>query len=371
MKTNFVPEESSYFIELTDEHYGRAQAGSERQEDIMSRYSTYLKLLSLEGFTQWLRERDIEVDTEDAILDFKDTVSNIRVNGFRVCLITVSSLIDNLLYIPKKVSAHYYVMAELREDEEELIIHGVLSANTLRELAKQERFVANYEYQIPYADYLKEPLNFLMYVQYTKPLKLATNELNKLTSEKVGMFVVQGVKKFVIDTKLWIEGSAQELAEHLEGTRMKTIVTQGANTDEFAKIITQLSKNYDLAIPSDLKPIYMPCQYQEIDVTLCMVVWQGDRQGNSPEDKFSLLNILSTNIHSDYSQQEYLPKGISLRVTEADDLEAGGECIEECIVDDEEAIIVNFVESQRAKVLHVSVNASEKQLFEQIIPSPN
>jgi Protein of unknown function (DUF1822) len=111
-------------------------------------WQTYLNSLALEGFQQWLQERnsDIRLNLQQASLllplpgQSLGAICNLQVNQFRVCLILTESWTEDQILIPQKVitqpelQAHFYVAIALYEEQSAISIEGFFSATNLQQI---------------------------------------------------------------------------------------------------------------------------------------------------------------------------------------------------------------------------------------------
>jgi hypothetical protein len=108
-------------------------------------WQTYLNVLALYGFEEWLETRatDLTINREHcsvlqpAMANAIEAVCNLTVNGFKVCLIATGSLTDEEVTLPRAVVdlpefvAHFYVLVEVQEEQETAVVSGFLSYDQL------------------------------------------------------------------------------------------------------------------------------------------------------------------------------------------------------------------------------------------------
>jgi hypothetical protein len=132
---------STSSIALSDEHINQAIELSHPLQDESKKWFTYLNALALFGFESWLKERgdDFTVNRENCsifnpeVANMIEAVCNLYVNQFKVCLITVGSLSDELVSIPQAVldlpeyAAQLYVLVEVQEELETVVVSSFIS----------------------------------------------------------------------------------------------------------------------------------------------------------------------------------------------------------------------------------------------------
>ncbi|MCP2732134.1 DUF1822 family protein [Limnofasciculus baicalensis] len=128
-------------------------------------WQTYLNGLALFGFQEWLAQRDslIEIEVEKSslfkpeIANFIEAIIDLKINNFKLCLITTGSLTNEEITIPRAIVdlpefvPHFYVLMEVQEEEEIAIIRGFLSYHQLIELRETVNLQADedWTYQLP------------------------------------------------------------------------------------------------------------------------------------------------------------------------------------------------------------------------------
>ncbi|HBB36137.1 MAG TPA: hypothetical protein DDZ80_17615 [Cyanobacteria bacterium UBA8803] len=141
-------------------------------------WQTYLNALALFGFEQWLAERDaqIAIDRQHCSLfdpqmnNVIEAVCHLKVNQFKLCLITTGSLADEEVTLPRAVvdlpefAHHFYVLVEVQEEQEIAVVRGFLSYNQLMERQARANIQADddWTYQFPSAWFEQTPDRLLL-----------------------------------------------------------------------------------------------------------------------------------------------------------------------------------------------------------------
>ncbi|MBD1835122.1 DUF1822 family protein [Cyanobacteria bacterium FACHB-472] len=153
-------------IPLQAEHYTQAIEISDQVPTKARQWQTYLNVLGLSAFEEWLKERsfDIIVDkTQCSVLQPQyanvfEAVCNLKVGKFKLCLIITESLIDRVVTVPRvaielpEFAAHLYVVIEVLEEEEQVSIQGFLSYAQLQKAQKSGNLTLEREewiYELP------------------------------------------------------------------------------------------------------------------------------------------------------------------------------------------------------------------------------
>jgi hypothetical protein len=168
------------------------------------KWYTYLNALALFGFENWLEERgeDFTVNREKCsvfnpeISNSIEAVCHLKVNQFKLCLITVGSLFDEVVTVPQAVldlpeyAAQFYVLVEVQEELETVSISGFISYPDLIAAKANVNLEPDLDwtYQIPLQWFEQETDQLLLYFRCLEPaaiaLPKAVNRQNSLSAQK-------------------------------------------------------------------------------------------------------------------------------------------------------------------------------------------
>lgn len=128
-------------------------------------WQTYLNILALNAFEEWLELRaiDLVINRENcsilnpAMANVIDAVCNLQVNNFNVCLIATGSMTDEEVSLPRAVVdlpefvPDFYVLIEVQEEHETAVIQSFLSYEQLvnRQATVNLKPDKDWTYQIP------------------------------------------------------------------------------------------------------------------------------------------------------------------------------------------------------------------------------
>lgn len=166
-------------IPLEPEHYSQAIEISKQVPTKTRQWQTYLNVLALSAIDEWLKERvgDIRIDKAQCLglqpfyANVIEAVCNLKVGEFKLCLIATESLIDEVIRVPRVVldlpefAAHFYVVIQVLEEEEQASIQGFLSYPQLQKAKKSGNLKINQElwsYELP-LNCLNFNLNHLLF----------------------------------------------------------------------------------------------------------------------------------------------------------------------------------------------------------------
>ncbi len=165
---------------LEPEHFLLAQKiSSSDTTNLNDSWQAYLNALALLAFEEWLCERlPNKVISRDA--SFIETAGNLKIDDFKFCAIATEHLLDEVVKIPQAVienpeySAHFYVILEVLEEEEEVIIRGFVPYKQLIEIKSSFKLSVDRScYQLPLSLFDMEPSHLLVYQRYVQASEFA------------------------------------------------------------------------------------------------------------------------------------------------------------------------------------------------------
>ena len=150
--------------ELLPEHFQKAASFSKSIPLLQQRWQVYLCILGVLGFQEWLKERatDLEIEIESSSIwqpeyaNLCNAACNIRVGNFTICILTASRF-SHENYVPFAVfdipnfTAHFYVLMEVNEEEQQVAISGFLNYEQFCNYQKSAELKINpdWTYNIP------------------------------------------------------------------------------------------------------------------------------------------------------------------------------------------------------------------------------
>lgn len=172
-------------IELSAEQIDRAIQLAQPISDPDQQWQTYLHLLALLGFEQWLNERspDLMLNSANcALLQPQTTallgsVCNLEIGEFSVGLIATGSLADRVVNVPRAMidlpayAAQFYVLVEVLEEQEQVHIQGYGRADQLQAYRQTATFDAqrDHTYSLPVDWFSLSADNLLLNLRCLEP----------------------------------------------------------------------------------------------------------------------------------------------------------------------------------------------------------
>lgn len=285
---------------LEAEDFEQARITSEakfNQTKEISQWQIYLNTLALLGFQRYLKQRNptitINLDNQNQAFD---NISYLTVDRFSFCLIILDNLVDELVPIPVKVitssqPAHFYVLLEILEEEQQLNIHGFLRHDKLLQHLQQD--LDSYKsYQLPLSLFDQELNNLLLYTRFLSPSAIipvaASHNTLRETIQAYGQTVL-------VNLSQWWNGvfeeswqSTESIFNGISNNYAWGSLRSGKESNSFPLSRTKL---VDFGILLQNKPIALIVNVKEEN-----------------EEKGVLVEIIPF-------QEEYLPSGLKLKVT--------------------------------------------------------
>lgn len=153
----------------------------------INQWQIYLNTLAQLGFQRYLKQRNpkltINQDNRNQVFD---NICYLTIDKFSFCLIILDDLADEDVPIPTNLitssqkAAHFYVLLEICEEQEQLNIHGFFRHDQLSKHLQQELeylSLDSYELSLPLFD--KELNNLLLYTRFLSPSAIIKPESPK------------------------------------------------------------------------------------------------------------------------------------------------------------------------------------------------
>ncbi|WP_169218300.1 DUF1822 family protein [Brasilonema sp. UFV-L1] len=298
---------------LEPESFEEAQVISEKnfnQFGEISQWKIYLNALALLGFEKYLKERNpnIKINQESGANPIDD-ICYLNLGEFRLCLITVDNLIDDFVTVPEEVItspkrvAHFYVLLEILEEEEQLNIHGFLRYDQLVKYCQSINLEAKSDscYQLPLSWFDSEINNLLLYSRFLSPTAIplpSVVEVNHTDRQNLTQATSISTKAPVNLTNWWLEvfeegwQSTKNILKTLDNNYVWGYVRSHSIADHYSgakKLDFGLLLNgQTLALVVNLKRL----ENNEVDVLVQVI-----------------------HCYEEHRNQESLPPGLKLKVT--------------------------------------------------------
>ncbi|MEA5594799.1 DUF1822 family protein [Rivularia sp. UHCC 0363] len=295
---------------LEPEHLHEARVISEnnlRKLGEINEWKIYLNALALLGFEKYLKERNPNIkikpyNSANAI----DGVCYLSVGEFRLCLIIVDNLIDDFVTLPAKLitsakmAAHFYVLVEVLEEEEQLNIHGFLRYDELFKYSQILDFKSQSEdsYNFPLPLFDTELNNLLLYIRFLEPsaIKLPVAVTTNSTVIETVIQVKNQADKALINLGKWWDGIFEEGWQSTAS--VGSIIS---NNWAWGSVRSQKESNNFFISQTKLFNFGLLLQNKFLALIVSLKKEENEEQG-------VLVRVLP-------HQEEHLPSGLKLKIT--------------------------------------------------------
>ena len=142
-------------------------------------WQNYLNGLAVAGFEGWLAERspDLQLDQQHSTLqqpayaNLLPAVCNLQVGGFKLCLLAVGSLWDEVVSIPSaavdlaQFVPHLYVLIQVEEEAGQVMVQGCLRQDQLAQRRQSLEAAEDWTYPVPLGWFDLNADNLLLYLR--------------------------------------------------------------------------------------------------------------------------------------------------------------------------------------------------------------
>ncbi|NJK52186.1 MAG: DUF1822 family protein [Leptolyngbyaceae cyanobacterium SU_3_3] len=186
--------------QLAPEHIQQAVSLSRSIYLSDQRWQVYLSALGVLGFEQWLGERDPDLMVQQnsqsqsgasiwqpSLANLLSVGCNIQVGAFKVCLITVGSLLDDQVNVPiaalnlPDFAAHFYVLMQVLEEEEQVAVTGFFTYEHYRQHQTSLHIDRDWTYALPFDWFNLDPQALLLNLRCLQPdsIRLAAMDVTQ------------------------------------------------------------------------------------------------------------------------------------------------------------------------------------------------
>ncbi|MEN8445134.1 MAG: DUF1822 family protein [Cyanobacteria bacterium J06555_13] len=187
------PDKIEAAVQLSNQVYGEAH-----------QWSVYLHGLALAGFEQWFTQRSHDT----TMLDIRDcsiftpsvanliaSVCNLKINDFRLCIIATESVAAEAVSMPCAVvdsaayKAHLYVLAEVIEEQSQVVFRGILSQEQLSQYKESSPLqpTDEWHYTLPLWLFDQELDQLLFYAKHLEPADISAEAATVKTHQNIDL----------------------------------------------------------------------------------------------------------------------------------------------------------------------------------------
>ncbi len=216
-------------VPLEADHFALAFSTSSRVNNTDSAWQVYLNTLALLALEAWLDDKLACTGAAKRPLSqvICRDISSIAMHGslklgdYKFCAIATEHLLSEIVNISQRVieqpelTCHFYVLLEVLEEEEEVIIRGFLPYNQLIQIQSNLQLpVHDGAYQIPFSYFDIEPNHILAYYRYVQPSEFTApiidGQVNKVNPVSLHENLTKLVTTSTIKISQWLQGVIDE-----------------------------------------------------------------------------------------------------------------------------------------------------------------
>ncbi|MGD1699002.1 DUF1822 family protein [Dapis sp. BLCC M229] len=287
-------------IDLESEDFQQATLLSHNFNNEAEKWQAYLKILGLLALKKWLSDRHLRLDNKIESLPpnqiiSSEPMSNLQVGGFKACLLTNESIVDEGIEIPQKMinspdfAAHFYIVIQVLVEEEEAILIGFRRYDQLINQYLEKNKIGNYQLSLSELNY--DSSHLILNLKYLSPaaIKIPENTLaeskswEKLTSWLEGILregwqpveEILGNRKPIIQMAFNLDKTTEKLSPKV----VKKFIKQFQMTQkQRGKIQTDLSKTElsDTEVNKALVKILQTTEDEETRWQVAELLWEID-----------------------------------------------------------------------------------------------
>lgn len=180
-------------------------------------WQLYLNALALLGFEQWLQKRAPShfIDRTQCINQV-GAVYNLKIDEFKLNLIVKEHVLDEVAEIPREaikqpeLAAHFYVLLEVSEEQQRVLIRGFLRYDRLSKYCSQvSNCLQNSYYKIPLFAFDLEPNHLLFYCDFLEPTAIPLPVIStehSATPDAISKTPLTASQETPIQLGQWIQG---------------------------------------------------------------------------------------------------------------------------------------------------------------------
>ncbi|MEM6402147.1 MAG: DUF1822 family protein [Cyanobacteria bacterium P01_D01_bin.116] len=211
------------FAELEAEDFEQSAEISHRIIDESLRWQTYQNALGLIGFEKWLKQRkpELQINKNQCSIFQSQTITkinavcNLKVNDFIVCLINKNDFTDEFVEVTKaaldfpEFVAHFYVLIEVLEEQEQVIINGFLRYDELNKYRGSVNLQKSKigDYQLPISLFKSKPSQLLLYLNFLAPSAIPIPSLVPAIPVISTKEIIGQASQSIVNLSRWLHGA--------------------------------------------------------------------------------------------------------------------------------------------------------------------
>jgi hypothetical protein len=201
-------------IWLEPEYFQQATQISSQMENEPQQWQTYLNILARSSLSQWLKERiaDKPINIESNVTE---SICYLKLGEFRLGVVAQEHFLDEVVSISQEAiarpesAAHFYVILEVDEEQEQAILRGFLRHDELIKYRSQVNLQPskNGDYRLPLSLFDAEPNHLLFYSRHLEPTAIP---LPPVAAESVQDSLKKTFSSSRTKLSQWLQGVLEE-----------------------------------------------------------------------------------------------------------------------------------------------------------------
>jgi Protein of unknown function (DUF1822) len=277
-------------ILLQPKHFQEAMAYPSDNPSLLEaeRWQLYLNALALLGFEEWLKKfaSSYSIDKNQCINEV-GAVYNLKINKFKLNLIIKEHVLDEEAEVPcaaihPSCAAHFYVLLEISEEQQKLVIRGFLRHDRLVDYCRRLNTLHNGNYKISLTAFDPEPQHLLFNCDFLDPAAIVRPNLEPRHRINLGQWLAEvcdgGWQTIndLFDSKSYLAGSLRQPGQ---GASRGKLINLGLQLQEHqAVLLVNVTEEaaQELTVLVQLHPVgnerYLPAQ-----ITLTLLAQSGEK----------------------------------------------------------------------------------------------
>jgi hypothetical protein len=198
---------------LEPEHFEQARQMSHSLDYEPQQWQDYIGALALLAFKAWLGERLSNHSVQQITKEVKN-IFYLSVDEFKLGLIATEHVLNEVVYVPRcaveppDLSAHFYVLLEVLEEQEQVIVRGFMPHEELMAQANSIAALSSNDfYKLPLAAFDMELNHLIAYLQYLEPNAVS---LQAVSAQLVEAPSSRNFNAFRTRLSQWLQGVLDE-----------------------------------------------------------------------------------------------------------------------------------------------------------------
>jgi hypothetical protein len=299
-------------ISLTSAQVQQAIQLSQRCPDPDRQWQAYLAALAQIGFEQWLQERSPHLAARVHPKPLPEVASPtpinlLQVGDYTLCLLTVSSAMDERIPVPTTVVSesdyipHLYVLVEVWEEQDCVKIYGYLRRDRLIQQAVSLSIGENTTTWLSLDWFDSNVDTLLLYLRCLNPDAILSDvSSHTIAQDPAAHNHSSGLVSHLspshlaaINVGCWLRDRLDDVAQELSWVLLPPLAVTfretHTTTEQFDKVTMALLQQ-GIVIPPQARGAYQNVAGEDIALRLYVVTWQENQSNGLPE--WSLLLVL-------------------------------------------------------------------------------